>query len=589
MPVEETRLVDVHLISTDAVFAADVVNTLAREFINYSVEMRYAATQQASEFLVDQIADLRSDLNAKEKELQKYGEEKKLLFLKEKENTVVTKFGDLSQAFTQAQVDRINQEAAYKELKELRVGSLPPFISDPVIQKLRTDYATAKSDFDQKSLTYGQGYPLMKELSGRVASIRSELEKEIRNAVSRSEQSYSEALKKEESFRAILEGQRVDVVRTNNDAILYNSLNIEVENMRTLLTTLVARQNETLVSARLQGLKTSNIKIIDRALIPKKPVAPNPSRNLILALMLGLIIGIATAFMVEYLDNSIKNPEDAENLVGLPSLGIIPFVGVNGIARKSGYRNSYSSYGGDDGSEKKAREEVKEIELINHFFPNLSVAEDYRTIRTSILFSQADNPPRVITVTSVFPQEGKTSTISNLAVSFAQLKKRVLLIDADLRRPRLHTVYNVNNTKGLSSYLTGRSNLDEAIQLTSIKNLWLIPSGPNPPNPAELLDSQTMKELTKLSLARFDLVLIDSPPVMAVIDPVILGQVSDSIVMVVKPGKTNRKALVRAVEELRKSSSPIIGIIYNEVKPSSGSSYYLPSYLSYMDEYQESV
>lgn len=584
VPVEETRLVDVKLASSDPVFAADVVNALVDEFINYSVEMRYEATQQASEFLVEQIADLRVDLNAKEQELQQYGEEKKLLFLKERENTVVTKFADLSSAFTQAQVDRINKEAAFKELKDLRVGALPPYISDPIIQKLKQDYSAAKSQYDQKSRLFKPGYPLVKELSARVSSIRSGLEREIANAVRRAEQDYSEALKKEESFRELLEGQRVDVVRTNNDAILYNSLNIEVENMRTLLTTLVSRQNETLVSARLQGLKTSNIKVIDKALVPKKPVAPNPSRNLILALMLGLIFGVATAFMVEYLDNSIKDPEEAEQLVGLPSLGVIPYVGANGFSRRSGY---YASYGGNNGGSKKAREEVKEIELVNHFFPNLSVAEDYRTVRTSILFSQADNPPRVITVTSVFPQEGKSSTVSNLAVSFAQLRKRVLLIDADMRRPRLHTVFNVKNSKGLSSFLTGRTSLDEAIHLTSIKNLWLIPSGPNPPNPAELLDSKTMKELTRLALSKFDLVLIDSPPVMAVIDPIILGQVSDSIVMVVRPGKSTRKALVKAVDELNKSTAQIIGIIYNDVKPSRGGSYYTPSYLSYMDEYHE--
>jgi capsular exopolysaccharide synthesis family protein len=177
--------------------------------------------------------------------------------------------------------------------------------------------------------------------------------------------------------------------------------------------------------------------------------------------------------------------------------------------------------------------------------------------------------------------------VSNLAVCFAQLRKRVLLIDADMRRPRLHTVFNVKNSKGLSSILTGRSSLDEAIHLTSIKNLWVIPSGPNPPNPAELLDSHTMKELTRLALSKFDLVLIDSPPVMAVIDPIILGQVSDSIVMVVRPGKTTRKALVKAVEELKKSSAQMIGIIYNDVKPTRSGSYYTPSYLSYMDEYNE--
>jgi capsular exopolysaccharide synthesis family protein len=210
--------------------------------------------------------------------------------------------------------------------------------------------------------------------------------------------------------------------------------------------------------------------------------------------------------------------------------------------------------------------EVREIELINHLYPKFSIAEDYRTVRTSILFSHADSSPKTICFTSTLPQEGKTATISNLAVSFAQLEGKVLLVDADLRKPRLHKVFNLRNLSGLSSYLAGKNAFDEVIQKTSIDNVWTIPSGPHPPNPAELLNSKRMKELLAQAKDKFNVVLLDTPPVLAVIDPVIVSSLADSTVFVVRAGKTTRRPLARAVEEVRKSKADIIGVVFNEVR-----------------------
>jgi len=584
-PLVETRLVEIGYTSPYPALAADIVNTLVEEFINYSVETRYEATQQASEFLSEQIAQLREDLGAKEKELQKYGEEKKLLLLNEKESTVVSKFAELDTAFTEAQIERVNKEAIFRELQGLDIDSAPQYVNNSLIQSLKTSYTQIKSEYEEKSKIFKPSYPEMIKLRARLDSMKAELENEIKKAVDAAESEFRTALKKEASLRHLLESQRIDVVRMNNNAILYNSLKIEVENKRSLLNSLVGKQNETLVSARLGGLRTSNIKIVDKALVPNEPFSPNTRRHLIMALLLGLFGGLGLAFLVEYLDNSVKGPEDVEKITGLPSLGIIPQFTLNGLKKRYGYSSEYGySYGEGASGKEVSMAGVKEIELINHFLPKFSISEDYRTVRTSILFSHAEGVPKTITFTSTLPQEGKTATISNTAVAFAQLGERVLMIDGDLRRHRLHRVFKVRNVMGLSSYLTGKASLEDVIQVTSIENIWLIPSGLHPPNPAELLNSERMKELMRLVKENFDIVLIDTPPVLAAIDPVIISSLSDCTVFVVRAGKTGRKLFLQAVEEIRKAKSQIIGVIFNEVTIKKDK-YYSPYYHYYQKEY----
>jgi len=565
-PIEETRLVYVSYVSPHATLAADVVNALVEEFVSFSVETRYEATKQTSEFLSEQVALLREDLKRKEEDLQRYGQEKNILYLSGDESTVVNKFSEVNTALTTAQIQRYAKESVYRELKNIRVDALPESVSNPTIQALKTTYSQVKSDYEEKGQIYRPDYPEMVQLKARLDATKNTLQEEILKAVTAAEADYRAALKIESSLKGLLDEQRGDVTRMNKNAIFYHTLRTEVENMRTLLGTLVAKQNEIQVSSQLGGLRTSNIKVVDRALVPGGPFTPNVRRNLLTALLLGLFGGLGLIFLVEYLDNTVKGPEDVEKLVGLPSLGIIPFLSADGLKKKSDPYGSYRSYGAEGDKPGETIPEVCEIELINHLYPKFSIAEDYRTVRTSILFSHADSAPKTISFTSTLPQEGKTATISNLAVSFAQLEGKVLLIDADLRKPRLHKIFNLLNVNGLSSYLAGKNSFDEVVQMTCIDNVWTIPSGPHPPNPAELLNSKRMKELLALAKDRFNIVLLDTPPVLAVIDPVIISSLVDSTVFVVRAGKTTRRPLVRAVEEIRKSKADIIGVVFNEVK-----------------------
>jgi capsular exopolysaccharide synthesis family protein len=566
-PVPETRIVQVSYTSSHPVLAADIVNTLVEEFVSYSVETRYEATKQTSEFLGETVAQLREDLKRKEEDLQKYGEEKKLLFLNDKESSVVNKFSDVNSAFTEAQIDRFKKEALYRELKDLKINALPESVTNPVVSALKASYSQAKSDYEEKAKFFRPDYPEMVKLKARLESTKNALEEEIRKAVGAAEADYRGALNKEKSLQGLLDSQRTDVVRMNNNAILYRSLQIEVDNMRNLLSTLVSKQNEIQVSSQLGGLRTSNIKIVDRALVPGGPFTPNTRRNLMMAVLLGLFGGLGLIFLVEFLDNTVKGPEDVEKLTGLPSLGIIPRLTVDGLKKKSSPYGGYKySYGVKGETREETLPEVCEIELINYLFPKFSIAEDYRTVRTSILFSHADSSPKTVCFTSTLPQEGKTATVSNMAISFAQLEGKVLLVDGDLRKPRLHRVFQTRNMVGLSGFLTGKLAFDETILKTSIENIWIIPSGPHPPNPAELLNSKRMRELLTTAKDRFDTILIDTPPVLAVIDPVIVSSLADCTVLVVQAGKTTRRALAKAVDEIRKAKAEIIGVVFNEVK-----------------------
>jgi polysaccharide biosynthesis transport protein len=566
-PVRETKLVEVSYLSPSPVLAAEVVNTLAEQFITFAIERRYETTQQASDFLSEQISGLREDLAAKERELQRYGQEKQILFLSESESTEVNKFANLNQAYNDALIERIRAESAYREIKDLDVDSIPQLVNNPSVQQLRTDYTRAKNEYEEKIKLFKPDYPEMIQIRGRLESMKSELRKTVNAA----ESEYQSALRREESLKSVLEKQKLDVSKMNSNAILYNSLKIEVENKRKLLNTLVEKQNETLVSSRLGSLKTSGISIVDRAEVPRVPISPRKALNLILALILGLSGGVGLCFLLEYLDNTVKGPEEVEKLTGLPSLGIVPhFSADDKDSRKD--ENGPSENGDRPGLDPESG--AKTIDLINYYYPKLAISEHYRTIRTSFLLSHANRPPRTIVFTSSLPQEGKTSTIVNVAVSFAQLQQRVLVIECDLRKPRFHQIFSLPRTKGLSSYLTGRVPLKEAIEKTSLENIWVLPCGPIPPNPAELLNSTKMRDVMAEVRDVFDIVLIDTPPVLAVIDPIIVSALADSVVLVVQANKIPRKSFMNSVNELKKNNAKIIGVVFNGVRSSEHKYYY---------------
>jgi len=566
-PVPDTRLVTLAFVSPYPRLAADIINAVAQEYIDFSIESRSDATRQTSDFLAKSISDLRDDLSKKESDLQKYGTQKKIVNLSDKDNSILAEFNTLNTAYGAAQVDSVNAETNYRQMRGLRVDALPQLINNPTIQSLRTTLVGLQSDYAEESRTLGLNNPDLQGIKSKLDTARSQLETEIGKAVEAAKSEFESAQSRVYSLKNRLDEKRTEISSTNRDGILYKTLESEITQKRTLLSTLQARQEETGVSTRLSGMGTSNIKIVDNALVPEAPVSPNVRRNFLVAFLLGLLLGIGLAFVADFLDNSIKGPEDLEKLAGLPSLGIIPHFSTNGARKSSRYTSPYESlYGATPGENATELAKVTEVELINHLFPKISIAEDYRTVRTAILFSKSDNAARTLAFTSTSPQEGKSATLANMAISFAQLGERVLAVDADLRKPRQHKIFQVRNLSGLSGYLTGRAPLDDAIQKTAIDNLWILPSGPHPPNPAELLNSRKMRELLVALKEQFDMILIDTPPVLAVIDPLIVSSICDGTVLVLRTSKTTRKPLLKTLEELRKAKSVLIGVIFNDAK-----------------------
>jgi polysaccharide biosynthesis transport protein len=428
---------------------------------------------------------------------------------------------------------------------------------------LKQEYSTRESEIKKKSQIFQDSYPEMQRLRSQQEGLQKRIESETadiaRKVLNQVEADYQAALKKENYLMELLNQQKGSVVSSNANAIYYNSLKIEVENMRNLLDFLTRKQKESMLSSRLDGLNTSNIKIVDRAEIPQLPFSPNKERTLLLALMMGLGGGIFLIFALNYLDNTVKSPEEVEKLLRMPALGFVPAVGAK--PGHSYYQHYYS-----DRRKEQSEQKIKSVELVNLKEPESTFAEHYRNIRTSLLLSTPDQPPKTFVVTSALPQEGKTVTAINLAVAFTQLGKKVLVIDGDLRRPRVHKIFRIKNTAGISSLLAGRSRLEDIIyRYPAEPNLHVLPSGPIPPNPVELVISKGMGEMMAKLRQYYDFIFIDAPPLMGIADAILLGEHADGLLLVAWGGKTPRKVIEKAKAEIEKYNVRLLGLILNKV------------------------
>ena len=363
---DDTKIVNIYFTSSQPSLAAEIANAIVLEFRDFEVELRYDATRQASEFLSEQQTILKTDLEDKENELRRYAEDKKILFLNDVEKTVVGTFESLNNAFTDSILDRINKEAFYREIRGSNVDSIPLTVNNSLINPLREEYINLSNDYQTKSKYLQPGNPVMKNLQNSLTTARNALAAELQKAKEASYNEYQAALTSEKNFEIALEQQRREMIDMNSNAIYYNSLENEIQNIRALLSQLKVRQSETLVAARLSGLNTSNINIIDPALVPGSPFSPNKKRNMIMAVILGLFLGTGLGFFVDFLDNTVKGPEEVEKLVGLPSLGVIPALSANNSNNNYNYTYYSQQYEEMNPESSNGHEGIKEIELINY-------------------------------------------------------------------------------------------------------------------------------------------------------------------------------------------------------------------------------
>ena len=586
-PIPNTYLVEVGYIGGTPRLAQKVAEAVADSYIRMNIEKKLDATVQARDFLTTQIAELKTDLGTAQQQLNAYGESKDIITPADAGSMTVQKLGLANADLHSATNDRIAKETAYQTLLRATPESVAG--NDPQVLHLADEEGRLQREYAQKANIYRPEHPDMVALraqidkmhQSRLAAIQSAYAKardEARNAV-------LTAQAREAGMRTAYEQQKQDTLKLNASAFTYTDLRSAIENKRAMLDQLTKRLDETEVSARLRGTNTSNIHLMDHAELPSGRFNVTIKKNLQNAFPLGVILGLATIFFLEYMDRSIKTTEELERVTGFASLGVIP--SAASIGREyGGYQYSYA-YGRRSShakQEKKKDEPEKpvEIELIPYRNSRAPISESYRAFRTSLLLASAASP-KTIVITSTFAREGKTTTATNLATVLAQMGKPVVLIDADLRRPRLQKVFREKMNLGLVNYLAANIAISDVIQETEVPNLSIVLAGPTPPNPSELLASDRMKHLIQDLRSRFAYVIFDSPPVMAVTDAIVLAANADGVVLCVHGGQTPRDIVQRAAERLRQANITVLGAILNNLDLEQYGYTYKKRYYDYYD------
>jgi capsular exopolysaccharide synthesis family protein len=542
-PIRNSRLVKVHFDSHHPELSTSVPNTLAETYIRQNLETRFVATQQAKEWLTGQLDDLKAKVEMADEAVQAFGSKHDIISLEDKENVTMQRLTELNEALTKAESERMAKEALYRQTKDLNFDSLPSILENKLIQDLKQTYIQLEAQYMKLSETFKPEYPEMARLKQQMLSIQKRLDSETNKILTGIQNEYESHLRRETLLRQAFEQQKGRAMAMKDKAIQYNILKREADTNKELYKGLLQRMKEAGVSA---GITASNIQIVDRAELPTRPYKPNIKLNLFLATMIGLFFGVGMAFFFEYLDNTVKTPEDVEQLIRLPSFGMVPMIS-------------------NDRRNRLERGASYPVELVTFGHPKSILSEAYRNIRTSILLSFSEKPPKKIAISSPNPAEGKTTTVINTAIALSQTGARVIIIDTDMRKPRVHQVFEKENGTGLSNFLSGRTDLEAIIKKTEIPNLYYIPSGPIPPNPSELLGSNLFKIMMGSLGEQFDHIILDTPPVLGFADSVIVSTTVDGVILVVSGGKTPRETLQRAKEVLLQVNAKILGVVINRV------------------------
>ncbi|TAK39894.1 MAG: polysaccharide biosynthesis tyrosine autokinase [Lysobacteraceae bacterium] len=529
-PVRNSRLVKVHFDSGNPQFSAQVVNALSEGFIAQQLERRFDASSYAKTYLEDRLRQLKAKLADSERQLVAFAQKENIVNTGEGQSLVSQNLTELNAALAAAQAARIRAQARWNEASS--GGALPAdMMSDSIIRTLQQQRAELQGQYQQKLQVFKPDYPEMKQLEGQIASLDQEIRKEMGSIRASVKAEYDAAMAQEGLLNGKIAALRDATLDVDNRSIQYNILKREVDTNRQLYDAMLQRYKEIGVAG---GVSTNNVSIVDRALPPSSRYKPNLPFNLAIGLLLGAILGVLTAFVLEFIDQTLKTPQDVEQKLRLSVLGIIP---------------------------RLKRQEVPAQALRDL---RSAFSEAYRSVRTALQFSTDSGVPKVLLVTSASPAEGKSTTAWSLARNFAQLGKSVLLIDGDLRNPSLHKVSEVRCETGLSNLLSGAANINEAVQDTDDPRLKVVLAGPLPPNPAELLAGSKLISLLTVAAESYDQVIIDGPPVIGIADAPILANVAAGTLMVVEAGKTRIQSAQIAVKRLLAARARIIGVVLSK-------------------------
>ena len=539
IPDRKSRIVEIAYESDDPIFAAKAVNTLIRKYQEWNILKKQESTKIAGEFLLKQLDEAKADLERSEQELINFAREVDIVSLKDEQNILLVELEEINRALAKVQTDRLTKEALFKEIQEENYQYLPKVVDDPAILALKASYTELNAEYENKSVVFGPNFPEMKQLKAQLDKIQAEIDNRVEGISSSIKKDYQASLRTEDLLRKRGQEQNVLVTDLNERSSKYKIIANQVESNREFYDDLLNRYKQMKVTGAVQ---TSNVKIIDKASIPIRPYKPRIFTNILYSVIFGLMVGCFLAFAVEHLDSTIRDEEEVKRRYAAPFLGSIPLMTDE---------DNIGSY-------------IEKAVIAN---PKSLVSEAFRVVRTSILYSSPDHPPKLLLVTSTQPLEGKTTSASNLALSMVQAGNKVLVIDADLRKPRMHKIFLENgNGGGLSTYLVGEMSEDGLIHSTDIENFDLIPSGPIPPNPVELISSKKMRELLDSLYDKYDAVIMDGPPIANFADSRLLSRFVEGVVLVASVGITQRQALRTSIEEIHKVGGKITGTVVNRVE-----------------------
>jgi capsular exopolysaccharide synthesis family protein len=571
--VPNTRLMDVSFESTDPQLAARMVNAHLENYIEQNYRRSYEATTHASTWLAGQLDELKIKVERSENARIEYERQNQIWGVDDKQNTTTQRLGDLNRELTDAQSDRIKKQALYEFAKAGELEAVPQLRDNSVLHGLQNKRSDLSMQYTDAVNQYGPNFPKVQRIQAQIKDVDEQITRQSKGVIVELENDYKAALQLEDLRGKALDQQKAETNVMSEKMVQYNILRREAEANKALYEGLLTKLKEAGISA---GLRSSNVRIVDPAMIPSTPARPAKARNIALAFVVGLVGGIGLALLREYLDNTVKTPDDIETLARLPSLAVVPTFGDGASSKKrAGLLTGVSSDGHD-----------KRIELIAQHLPTSHVAESFRALRTALLLSQPDRPPQVILVSSALPREGKTTVAANLAVTLAQLGDKTVLVDADLRKPGIGRLLNLGlgtgKYAGLSSYLAGVSSLDLiTVPHPAVPNLAAIPTGPLPPNPADLLSSHRLTDAIAELRTKYKFIVLDSPPIMAATDAVILSVQADGVLLVVRSGETPKEAFTRACNLLTSVKSHLLGVILNDVDVSAPGYYYSYRYYPY--------
>jgi succinoglycan biosynthesis transport protein ExoP len=560
-PVPNSSLVNIRCTGYDPVLAARAVNTLAQLYIEQSLEFRFTTSSEATGWLSERMKDQKKRLEEAEKALQAYREKEGLENVDERRGLIEQKLTTLTGAVLNARTERITKETLVSQMRSLSPAQLATHLAvlgNGQIQSLRGQLAELQREAVRLSETVGEKHPDMVRVRSEQRALEDKLAAETQNIVRSAETDYRTAQQQESNLQASLDAIKAEANEINRKSIDFGVLRREVESNQQMFQNLMNRSKETGLESEL---RSTNIRVVEKAEIPQAPIAPRRAWNYQVAVLVGLGVGIALVIAAEQLDSTIKTPEDAKQHVRIPFLGMV----ADAAARKANTPGNASP-----------------LILKN---PRSALADAYRVIRTNIIFSSAETTARALVISSVNPAEGKSTTVVNVAGSLSQNGARVLVIDADLRRPTIHTHFGINSSPGLSDVIVGKATPQQAIRTTPYKGLDVLPCGYVPPNPAELLGSAVMKDLLVTLRREYDYILIDTPPVLAMADTPVLCRLTDGLVLVVAAESTSRQAIHRTIDQIVSVGGRLTGMVLNRVNLERNSYYFNQYYGEYYRSY----